>query len=1064
MGKEEQGVVKRRTRQVTHYRNGETYTTMQVYHERVNTNVAEGEFDYSHCGGVRDLSRDLRGLEEHTATRLRFTKCFSFAGARAESAYLSQRHRFFTQTEGLDEYMEAREGIQTEGLDEYMEAREGMQLKNVDFKEQLMAYMDLDRPPWYTSPAAFWLAALLLLSWPLRVLAEYRTAFVHYRVEKLFGLEYEEGSPSPEDQEELRLGGGVERSRLPRAETVDSTELEWHIRSNRQLVPSYSEAMLMDLAGSQNGFLRGSFPGRSYGTLVQDCESCLREGGGRQCGGAGSSSCSSIFSRHSLSSRLSQDTARFSLCRMHGSRRTMGLWRSRSSTLTAERCCLDEASCRSYSSQLALNDSPPTYRDAHFFPVLIVHCPEGGSGEGCRYYIRRGVISSWDGVRGQWDELLLAQISKTTAQGGHEARRQSLLRGCYGSSSATDLVPEDPMNTEDFRDCRELPPSSGIETVQKAVPETPLPLYYRQAGEEREGISSQVHQRDERRRDWIIMENTSEYRKNLQEQFPRTPEQWNKAGGAQETTPKHTGVLRPVKGGRRWLALPSPADYTETGLRPPDTSWLDTRPVYPRTPHRPLQELSGWRYTVDEWRKAWKHMTRWQDVTVEGLKKDLTDMHCHVRVIAIATCASGAVNQPSPELNPSEEAALRGGAQVMTAEVQPVPEELQPLLRAALADPSDRLGIMTAKLLPAFLSCFNNDFVAVRQQACLTAATMCIPDELVFNQLLRMMQNEPVKEIKASAIHGTHTQGLICLGYCGKVAEIQAKLGFSQEGSKNLVHKVKQQVHRLCSKRIITQKVLRLEEFEDTLVQKALRIDLRTQPGLSDDPRDIARLLGDCFPGQALGGETAALMTAIPDSDNSEDREPSEAMNMVHPDNPENCEITALQEDRSEEWASEKSPDSPANMELESCPKDASEEADASPEASGDDTAGLSEAQHFDVPFPAEYEKFWKVVEENPQDFTGWTYLLQYVEQENHLVASRKAFDAFFSRYPYCYGYWKKYADLEKRHGNIKRAEEAYRQGLQEIPLSVDLWIHYINFLKESLDPSEPETESQLRS
>ncbi|KAK6481532.1 pre-mRNA-processing factor 39-like [Huso huso] len=216
--------------------------------------------------------------------------------------------------------------------------------------------------------------------------------------------------------------------------------------------------------------------------------------------------------------------------------------------------------------------------------------------------------------------------------------------------------------------------------------------------------------------------------------------------------------------------------------------------------------------------------------------------------------------------------------------------------------------------------------------------------------------------------------------------------------------------------------------------------------------------------GQALGGETAAPMTAIPDSDNSEDCEPSEAMNMVHPDNPENCEITALQEDRSEEWAPEKSPDSPANMELESSPKDVSEDADASPEASGDATAGLSEAEHFDVPFPAEYEKFWKVVEENPQDFTGWTYLLQYVEQENHLVASRKAFDAFFSRYPYCYGYWKKYADLEKRHGNIKRAEEAYRQGLQEIPLSVDLWIHYINFLKESLDPSEPETESQLRS
>ncbi|MGH0185759.1 UNVERIFIED_CONTAM: hypothetical protein FKN15_018816 [Acipenser sinensis] len=557
--------------------------------------------------------------------------------------------------------------------------------------------------------------------------------------------------------------------------------------------------------------------------------------------------------------------------------------------------------------------------------------------------------SDKDGVRGQWDELLLAQISKTTAQGGHEARRQSLLRGCYGSSSATDLVPEDPMNTEDFRDCRELPPSSGIETVQKAVLETPLPLYYRQAGEEREGISSQVHQRDERRRDWIIMENTSEYRKNLQEQFPRTPEQWNKAGGARETTPKHTGVLRPVKGGRRWLALPSPADYTETGLRPPDTSWLDTRPVYPRTPHRPLQELSGWRYTVDEGRRAWKHMTRWQDVTVEGLKKDLTDMHCHVRVIAIATCASGAVNRPSPELNPSEEGALgrdadswaaaqclalegEGSAavvqrlisQLFDTDVEGDREQATALLARLTNTTTVVCSLLAEKLNSGnwrerTLSChtlarlqgsFNKDLTnkltflmwndwhsKVRQAAAQTLGRMGLGKE-VFNQLLRMMQNEPVKEIKASAIHALGQTGhvtpalrelllwalhheeepvvrfaagdaIIALSLTGsdlqdllldrlslephllvrrKVTEIQAKLGFSQEGSKNLVHKVKQQVHRLCSKRIITQKVLRLEEFEDTLVQKALRIDLRTQPGLSDDPRDIARLLGDCFP------------------------------------------------------------------------------------------------------------------------------------------------------------------------------------------------------------------------
>ncbi|NXF63189.1 PRP39 factor, partial [Ciccaba nigrolineata] len=113
--------------------------------------------------------------------------------------------------------------------------------------------------------------------------------------------------------------------------------------------------------------------------------------------------------------------------------------------------------------------------------------------------------------------------------------------------------------------------------------------------------------------------------------------------------------------------------------------------------------------------------------------------------------------------------------------------------------------------------------------------------------------------------------------------------------------------------------------------------------------------------------------------------------------------------------------------------------------------------------FPPDFDKFWKVVEDNPQDFTGWVYLLQYVEQENHLPAARKAFDRFFTHYPYCYGYWKKYADLEKRHDNVKQSDEVYRRGLQAIPLSVDLWIHYINFLKETLDPADPETNSTIR-
>ncbi|XP_028461093.1 pre-mRNA-processing factor 39 isoform X1 [Perca flavescens] len=138
------------------------------------------------------------------------------------------------------------------------------------------------------------------------------------------------------------------------------------------------------------------------------------------------------------------------------------------------------------------------------------------------------------------------------------------------------------------------------------------------------------------------------------------------------------------------------------------------------------------------------------------------------------------------------------------------------------------------------------------------------------------------------------------------------------------------------------------------------------------------------------------------------------------------------------------------SMELEEPPKETTEE--------------LTVPTEPEPELPSEFEKLFKGCEENPEDFNGWVYLLQYVEQENALPAVRKSFDIFFLRYPYCYGYWKKYADIEKKHENIQVAEEVYRRGLQAIPLSVDLWLHYLTFIKENSDLSDPETEGRIRA
>ena len=41
-----------------------------------------------------------------------------------------------------------------------------------------------------------------------------------------------------------------------------------------------------------------------------------------------------------------------------------------------------------------------------------------------------------------------------------------------------------------------------------------------------------------------------------------------------------------------------------------------------------------------------------------------------------------------------------------------------------------------------------------------------------------------------------------------------------------------------------------------------------------------------------------------------------------------------------------------------------------------------------------------------------------------HIHPYRDAYDAFLKRYPYCYGYWKKYADTERKHENMAMTEK----------------------------------------
>ncbi|XP_059091219.1 uncharacterized protein LOC131886822 [Tigriopus californicus] len=94
-------------------------------------------------------------------------------------------------------------------------------------------------------------------------------------------------------------------------------------------------------------------------------------------------------------------------------------------------------------------------------------------------------------------------------------------------------------------------------------------------------------------------------------------------------------------------------------------------------------------------------------------------------------------------------------------------------------------------------------------------------------------------------------------------------------------------------------------------------------------------------------------------------------------------------------------------------------------------------------------DAYWQFVRENPQDFNGWTYLLQHVENMADLNEVRSAYNAFLPLYPYCFAYWERYCDIEKRAEQWERALAILHRGLEAIPMSVDLWLAYLELYRK---------------
>ncbi|CAH1785083.1 unnamed protein product [Owenia fusiformis] len=62
------------------------------------------------------------------------------------------------------------------------------------------------------------------------------------------------------------------------------------------------------------------------------------------------------------------------------------------------------------------------------------------------------------------------------------------------------------------------------------------------------------------------------------------------------------------------------------------------------------------------------------------------------------------------------------------------------------------LGLMTAKLLPTFLTCFNDQYVSVRIETCITCGNLRIVDEKIQNKLIFLATYDNIWKVKALAL------------------------------------------------------------------------------------------------------------------------------------------------------------------------------------------------------------------------------------------------------------------------------------------------------------------------
>mmetsp|Transcript_15650 Transcript_15650/g.28481 ORF Transcript_15650/g.28481 Transcript_15650/m.28481 type:complete len:554 (+) Transcript_15650:344-2005(+) len=102
-----------------------------------------------------------------------------------------------------------------------------------------------------------------------------------------------------------------------------------------------------------------------------------------------------------------------------------------------------------------------------------------------------------------------------------------------------------------------------------------------------------------------------------------------------------------------------------------------------------------------------------------------------------------------------------------------------------------------------------------------------------------------------------------------------------------------------------------------------------------------------------------------------------------------------------------------------------------------------------------EEERLRSLIRQNPNDFDSWLELIKHIETYKSAAANIAAYREFLEAYPQCYGFWRKIADIYSMQGRDAEVILTYEEGLQYLPVCVELWVAYCNWMVSKKSEAE---------